>query len=126
MNQSELAWAKKTAHLKGFASPWDRSKEGFRSFAYPTATNFADALEGFKGKRKQVMFHMTNSGEAGEIECSRCGVKLNQPAEGMGDKVDKNSTWFFVPKQGIGGGQHYACSWSSIFDRVLKIQIALR
>ena len=137
MNKSDIAWAERTAHLADFASPWS-SGEGFRAYAYPTARTFAAALEGFKGKRKSVMFHMLNTGEAGEHEWEACGGKLNEPARAfradMGnntrvespasDKTDNCSTWYYIPGKGIAGGMHYVCSWSNLLGRIAAIRIA--
>lgn len=137
MNKSDIAWAKRTAHLADFASPWS-SGEGFRAHAYPTARTFAAAREGFKGKRNSVMFHMLNTGEAGEHECEACGGKLNEPARAYsksmgnntrvespaGTKVDKHSTWFYYPGKGFSGGMHYVCSWSNLLGRIAAIRIA--
>lgn len=137
MNKSEAAWAQRTAHLDDFASPWS-SGNGFRAYAYPTARTFAAALEGFKGKRKSVMFHMLNTGEAGEHECVACNGKLNEPAlawsadmgnrtrveSPAGTKVDECSTWTYIPGKGIAGGMHYVCSWSNLFGMISAIRIA--
>lgn len=127
MNQADQAWATKTLGIAGFASPWV-TKPYVKAYAYPTALNFNDALKGFKGKRKSVIFHMLNRGEAGKHKCIYCGGKLNQPAlaaskeHGNGVKsegsaittTDGHSTWTYTPGKGITGGQHYACSWSNL------------
>lgn len=131
MNQTERAWAIKTADIAGFASPWT-SKEYVQAYAYPTALNFSDALKGFKGKRKSVVFHMLNRGEAGKHKCAYCGGKLNAPAlaatkehgnsvtseSPAAVKVDEHSTWIYAPGRGITGGQHYVCSWSNLLGNI--------
>lgn len=137
MNKQEQAWAQRTKHLADFASPWS-SGEGFRAYAYPTARTFEAALTGFKGKRKSVMFHMLNTGEAGMHECIACGGKLNAPARAFtkdmgnntrvespaGTKCDEHSTWTYYPGKGIGGGMHYVCSWSNLLGVIASIRIA--
>lgn len=131
MNKQESAWSERTAHIADFASPW-ASKEGFRAYGYPTARTFAGALAGFKGKRNSIMFHMLNTGEAGEKTCIACTGKLNQPAlsyssvagtrtrveSPAGTKVDQYSTWYYTPSRGFSGGMHYQCSWSNLLGMI--------
>lgn len=135
MNQQERGWATRTAHLDDFASPWSHGK-GFRAYSYPVARTFKGAIEGFKGKRNKIMFHMLNTGEAGKHTCAFCGGKLNAPAlavqRDMGSqvtvvqsaeaKIDDCSTWTYFPatKQ-FAGGVHYTCSWSALFGRIYAI-----
>lgn len=122
MNKQEAAWAARTEHLAGFASPWSRG-DGFRAYGYPTARDFESAREGFKGKRNPVMFHMLNTGEAGSLACEHCGIALkDQGKDAL--KVDEHSTWTYVPGKGFRGGMHYACSWSALFNRIALIRIA--
>ncbi len=131
MNQNDRAWAAKTADIAGFASPWV-TKPHVRARAYPVALNFSDALKGFKGKRKSVMFHMANRGEAGKQKCLFCGGRLDKPAKAVSKdmghgvrseqaaatKPDEHSTWHYVPGVGVVGGMHYLCSWGNLLGRV--------
>ncbi len=137
MNKSDTAWAARTAHLDDFASPWSWG-EGFRAYAYPVARTFDAAIQGFKGKRKGVMFHMLNSGEAGDLPCEVCGGKLSEPARAFtkdmgnntrvespaGAKPEATSTWHYIPGKGIAGGMHYLCSWSNLLGRIASIRHA--
>lgn len=137
MNKQDIAWAQRTNNMPDFASPWSRG-EGFRAYAYPVARTFEAALEGFKGKRKPVIFHMLNAGEAGSHECITCGGKLSAPAlaftKHMGNdtrvespagvKADEHSTWTYSPGKGIGGGMHSVCSWSNLLGAIASIRIA--
>lgn len=137
MNQRDAAWARRTAHLDNFAAPWT-SKPNVRAYAYPTATTFADALAGFKGKRKSVMFHMAHGSEADAEPCTFCEGPLGEPARAvsrdMGNgvrteapaakTVDRSSTWYYVPGQGIAGGMHYQCSWANLLGRISTIRFA--
>lgn len=113
-----------SSSIPGFRKPWTQG-----AAAYFEADTFAAAKEGFKRKRKSVLFHMSNTGEAGQQDCLFCGGKLCEPAkavtrdmgngvrsESQGDtKVDKWSSWHYLPaSKGIAGGMHYVCSWSNL------------
>lgn len=120
--------------VKGFRLPWT---EG--AHAYPEADTFAAAREGFKRRRKSVMFHMPNSGEAGTHKCVTCGGLLSEPALAFtrnmgndtrvespaGTKPDKHSTWYYDPtRKAVVGGQHYICSWSILLGRISSMREA--
>jgi hypothetical protein len=106
-----------------FRKPWENGAK-----AYPEADTFADALEGFKRRRKSVMFHMPNTGEAGEKICVVCNGRLaDLPLEGEiksgrttvytgGTRTpDRWSTWDYSPKhKSVGNGRHYTCSWAAL------------
>lgn len=113
-----------TTERPAFRAPWTAG-----AAAYPEADTFAAAREGFKRKRKSVMFHMTNEGEAGDQPCAYCGGLLREPAlaaekdHGKGvtsvspaaAKADRHSTWTYYPDvKRFGRGNHYVCSWSSL------------
>lgn len=114
--------------VKGFRLHWT---EG--AHAYPEADTFAAAKEGFKRRRKSVMFHMANSGEAGDQPCATCGGLLREPAREFtrqmpenvrvespaGTRPDKWSTWYYHPQtKSVIGGQHYLCSWSMLLGDI--------
>lgn len=107
-----------------FRAPWTHG-----AAAYFEADTFDAAREGFKRKRKPVLFHMPNTGEAGDKPCVHCGGLLREPARAVtrahGNGVrseqdaaktpDKWSSWYYDPKsKSIVGGRHYICSWSSL------------
>lgn len=115
--------------IPAFRQPWTNG-----AHAYPEADTFEAAREGFKRRRKDVIFHMSNTGEAGQQTCLHCGVLLSEPADAnrggfqrTGDtepKPDKWSTWTYLAKQkGIGGGMHYACSWSNLLHQIAKVRL---
>lgn len=138
MNKQEQAWAQRTESMGDFASPWSNG-DGFRAYAYPVARTFEAAMKGFKGKRKPVIFHMLNTGEAGSHECIACGGKLSDPARQFtkdmgnntrvespkGSKPDECSTWTYLPGRGVAGGMHYLCSWSNLLGRISSIRYAV-
>lgn len=96
-----------------FRAPWTH-----RARAYPEADTFSAALEGFKRKRKSVMFHMTNSGEAGAYSCEHCGNMLREPSVDS-TRENVHSTWHYDPKtKSVRGGVHYECSWSQTLNAV--------
>ena len=120
--------------VEGFRLPWT---EGAR--AYPEADTFAAAREGFKRRRKSVMFHMPNSGEAGTRTCVTCGGSLAEPALAFkrdlpndthlespaGKSPDKWSTWYYDPaRKAVVGGQHYICSWSMLLGHISSLREA--
>lgn len=106
-----------------FRAPWTGG-----AAAYFEADSFAAALEGFKRKRKALLFHMDNRGEAGDLDCDRCGHILRGPAEGNREfRPTNSSSWYYDPKtKSVLGGVHYECSWSRIFDSILKLRVAAR
>lgn len=108
----------------GFRKPWDGG-----AYAYPEADSFADAHEGFKRKRTSVLFHMPNTGEAGQELCASCGIKLADPYpvnayNGRGQtSTDKWSSWNWDAKRkAVTGGMHYGCSWGSLLTELAKIR----
>jgi hypothetical protein len=113
--------------VPGYRNPWTQG-----AYAYPEADTFAAAKEGMKRKRKPVMFHMPNTGEAGNKTCVTCGAKLkdlpdmeNAPFETSGGNPtpDKWSTWNYDPKtKSVVGGQHYGCSWGALLTRISQIR----
>ena len=113
--------------VQGYRNPWTQG-----AHAYPEADTFAAAKEGMKRKRKPVMFHMPNTGEAGDQPCITCGAKLRDlpdtekaPFETTGGthKADKWSTWHYDPKsKKVVGGQHYGCSWGTLLIRISQIR----
>lgn len=106
-----------------FRAPWSGG-----AAAYFEADSFEAALEGFKRKRKPVLFHMDNRGEAGDLDCAHCGSILRGPAEGnLEIRPTNSSSWHYDPKtKTIVGGVHYECSWARIFDSILKLRVAAR
>ncbi len=115
--------AKTAPKIPGFRRPWEDG-----AAAYFQAESFAAAIEGFKRKRKPVLFHMPNSGEAGDFTCDHCGHLLRDPAEGNPHlKPNINSSWYYDPKRkAVVGGVHYEYSWSRIFNAILKLRVAAR
>lgn len=118
--------AKTISPVEGFRNPWTQG-----AYAYPEADTFAAALAGFKRKRKNVIFHMPNTGEAGERTCVVCLGRLNAaPAERTithgrttihtgsataGATPDKWSTWDYdAAGKRVGNGRHYTCSWNAL------------
>lgn len=115
-----------------FRLPWTSG-----AHAYPEADTFAAAKEGFKRRRKSVMFHMSNDGEAGLIPCAYCHGKLAAPALAASAEhgnntrsespasltVDKWSTWHYSPRdKSIRGGMHYVCSWSNLLGDITALR----
>lgn len=111
-----------------FFKPWE-TVDGRRNLgAYHVADTFEDALAGFKRKRKAIIFHMPNEGEAGDLPCVVCGGLLRDPNReaslragrttsegGAGTKPDRFSTWTYDPRRKtVGNGMHYLCSWSAL------------
>jgi hypothetical protein len=111
-----------------FRLPWTHGVA-----AYPEADTFEAAKDGFKRRRKSVIFHMPNTGEAGAQTCAFCTGILREPAlaatRDMGNGVrsespasstpDRFSTWTYVPRlKGIVGGMHYVCSWSNLLGGI--------
>jgi len=121
--------ARTISTVPGFRLPWTQG-----AYAYPEADTFAAALAGFKRRRKRVIFHMPNSGEAGMRKCVVCGGILGElPKErtirsgrtetttGPGAHMtpDKHSTWTYDPqRKQVGNGMHYTCSWSALMLRI--------
>lgn len=118
--------------VQGFRLPWTQG-----ACAYPEADTFAAAKEGFKRRRKAVMFHMPNTGEAGDQDCAYCGGTLREPAraaskdhgnntrseQSAAEKPDKWSTWYYVPaSKSVVGGVHYMCSWSNLMGMISSIR----
>jgi hypothetical protein len=98
-----------------FRKPWENGARG-----YAEADTFAAAIEGYKRVRTVKMFHMTNSGEAGNQKCITCNRKLSDPAHGT-FKRDEFSTWEYHPKfKKVGNGQHYICSWTTLFNEIFR------
>lgn len=102
-----------------FRKPWTHGAK-----AYYEADTFDALREGMKRMRKSRLIHMTNAGEAGDMPCASCGVLLKEPyAVNEGEepsKVDTYSTWKWIPKRGVVGGQHYYCSWGTLMTRILQ------
>lgn len=110
-----------------FRLPWTNGAR-----AYPEADTFAAALDGFKRRRKGVMFDMKNSGEAGKRSCVVCSGRLDEvpvpttitvgrtsietgTTSGATPTPDKWSTWDYDAKgKRVGNGRHYTCSWSAL------------
>lgn len=116
--------------IPGFRAPW---QDGAR--AYPEADTFAAALTGFKRKRKGVIFHMTNTGEAGDRMCVVCSGTLREApvqkkiSQGRTTihtgttvtdvKPDRWSTWDYdAAGKRVGNGRHYTCSWSALMLQI--------
>lgn len=116
--------AKPKPRIEGFRNPWEGGAK-----AYPEADTFSAAKEGFRRKRKGIMFHMPNSGEAGKLPCTVCGVLLKDPYDVNGhtpsmahSKTDTNSTWNYDPKtKKVYGGRHYYCSWVVLLTAISKM-----
>jgi len=98
-----------------FRKPWEHG-----AAAYHEADTFDAATEGFKRVRTVKMFHMPAGSEADERECVTCHGKLGEPSklQGSSGKPDLASTWHYVPKRGIIGGQHYICSWQTLLTAI--------
>lgn len=106
-----------TSSKPAFRTPWSHGAR-----AYYEADTFQGALEGFKRKRKPLIFHMTNTGEAGDHDCAHCGNSLREAAVDS-TSISKHSTWTYDPKsKSIGGGVHYVCSWSQLFSDLEKFE----
>lgn len=114
--------------VPGFFPPWQGVAR-----AYPVALTFEAALAGFKRKRKPVLFHMPNTGEAGRKHCAVCKGRLSAPAKAFSVKYannvrsegsasqarDRYSTWTYDPKlKAVKGGMHYVCSWGDLLGQV--------
>lgn len=100
-----------------FRTPWNHGAR-----AYYEADTFKSALEGFKRKRKPLIFHMTNAGEAGNYDCDHCGNSLREAAVDS-TSISKHSTWGYDPAtKSIRGGVHYVCSWSQLFNALEKFE----
>jgi hypothetical protein len=123
--------ARTASPVKGFRLPWT---EG--AYAYPEADTFAAAKEGFKRRRKSVVFHMPNTGEAGNEECVVCHGTLKEPALALSKPMpnnvrvehsaattpDKWSTWYYDPqRKAVVGGRHYICSWSFLLGTISSL-----
>ena len=121
-----------TATRPAFRKPWENG-----AHAYPEADTFAAAREGFRRVRKGRMFHMPNTGEAGQESCAYCHGKLAEPAlaaergHGNGTRsessasasVDRMSTWHYsAARKTIYGGQHYVCSWSNLLGDIAALR----
>jgi len=121
-----------TQTVTGFRLPWTGG-----AHAYPEADTFSAAKEGFKRRRKGVMFHMPNTGEAGAQSCAYCGGILAEPAlaaskdhgnntrseQSAAVKPDRFSTWHYDPRgKRVIGGVHYQCSWSNLLGAISSIR----
>lgn len=109
--------------IEGFRNPWTQGAK-----AYYEADTFAAAKEGFRRKRKPIIFHMPNPSEASVRPCVTCGVPLGDAyAHNPGQSSeftasDKNSTWHYDPRtKEIFGGQHYYCSWLTLLTAVARL-----
>lgn len=106
----------------GFREPWTHGAK-----AYTQADTFAALREGMKRKRNSRIIHMPNSGEAGDMPCASCGIKLKDPYAvnkgGPLEKTDTYSTWHYSPKSKSGYGQHYYCSWGSLMEKIVSIRL---
>jgi hypothetical protein len=79
-------------------------------------------------RRNDVLFHMTNDGEAGDQKCVCCGGILREPPAGESSmlgavppKPDRWSTWDYQAKtKQVGNGRHYVCSWGALLTAVFK------
>lgn len=126
MSQAALAFARRTAHIEGFAAPWSKG-----AAAYPQADTFEAVREAYKRARKPIMVKMSNAGEAGQHECAGCGLKLNAAYPANPDTepehyrpAEERSTWTYDPAaKGFRGGMHYYCSWGALMTRILEIRL---
>lgn len=110
-----------TVTRPAFRKPWTNG-----AYAYFEADTFAAAREGFKRKRKSLIFHMSNDGEAGDRKCVTCGGTLREASllPGSSGSPDRWSTWTYSPeRKAVGNGQHYVCSWQSLLNRIFKIEV---
>ena len=95
-----------------YRNPWTGGAK-----AYPEADTFADLWEGVKRKRKSLLVHMPNDGEAGDILCASCGIKLRDIGPDA-SKPDQWSTWTVYPREKKAVAQHYYCSWGSLMQEI--------
>lgn len=103
-----------------FRKPWTHGAK-----AYIEADTFEALREGMKRKRKVDLVHMPNDGEAGDMPCASCGVKLRDPYAvnegGVPSQVDTYSTWTWIPSRKGAYGQHYYCSWGSLMKDLFDL-----
>ena len=108
-----------TTTRPAYRQPWTHGAK-----AYPQADTFDALRDGTKRKRKSLIVHMPNSGEAGDVLCATCGVALREkcPTSQL-DKLDERSIWTVSPRSKTAYGQHYFCSWSSLFEQIASIRL---
>ena len=95
-----------------YRAPWTGGAK-----AYPEADTFGDLWAGVARKRKTLIVHMPNTGEAGDVPCASCGALLRDPSPDR-DRPDVWSTWHVAPRSRQAAGQHYACSWGTLLSAV--------
>lgn len=109
-----------TTTRPAFRKPWTHGAK-----AYYEADTFDALREGMKRTRKSHLVHMPNSGEAGDVPCTSCGILLRDAYPvNPGDtatRVDTYSTWTWVPRRKGAYGQHYYCSWGTLMGQVLRL-----
>lgn len=113
-----------TPSRPAYRAPWTNG-----AYAYPEADTFTAAQAALIRRRKVVMIHMTNTGEAGTHTCAVCGNALNQTPNldvigGTSNKTEPDhwSTWDYVPRiKRVVNGRHYICSWSALLTDIAKI-----
>jgi hypothetical protein len=115
---------KTAARIPGFRPRWTDG-----AYGYAEADTFAAAKAGFKRARRSKMFHMTNTGEAGKVNCVTCGMPLAGPypvnvgTSLLTTKTDEHSTWNYDPaRKAVVGGQHYGCSWSTLLTAIANLR----
>ncbi len=122
-----------TTTRPAFRAPWS-----YGAAAYFEADTFDAAREGFKRKRKGLMFHMpAQADDVRDVECAYCHGPLGEPAraaskdhgnntrseQSAATRVDKWSTFYYVPAdKSIRGGVHYQCSWSNLLGAISAIR----
>lgn len=107
-----------TATRPAFRKPWTHG-----AAAYTEADTFAAMYEGLKRTRKSRLVHMPNDGEAGDQPCAVCGIRLRDPYPvnpgEAATKVDRYSTWHYIPSRKSARGAHYYCSWGALLSRLV-------
>lgn len=89
--------------------------------AYEEADTFEALRKGMARKRKMTIVKMPNTGEAGKALCASCGLSLDTP---MGyNHPDEFSTWKWIPSRKGAYGQHYVCSWESLFREIASLRL---
>lgn len=114
-----MTTATTTSTRPAYRNPWSHG-----AHAYPQADTFEALREGVKRKRKTLIVHMPLGSEAGNVPCVTCGVNLGEkcPSSKL-DKLDPYSVWTVNPRAKTAYGQHYYCSWSSLFEQIAQIRL---
>jgi hypothetical protein len=99
-----------------FRKPWT-----FGAKAYEEADTFEALRKGMARRRKLTIVKMPNTGEAGNVPCASCGALLNTPV-GY-EHPDDFSTWKWIPSRKAAYGQHYICSWESLFRVIANVKL---